>query len=328
MYRTTRRSLVRAAPSPILAPVLAPILTSVLVATMWVLALVLVVPLLASAPADAEPGVSRRGGVPSAVQAPTRVRVVSHNIEKRTAALQRSFKIARRSKAEVILLQEVCWWQAADVRSQHPEWTISYIPERNRDRCQNRGYGGDTLGLRRKVGNLAIWTGAPTGGSSTVVFDHQRVNSDNAGLACVAWIDVVRHRACSAHLIAPQSREDVRTRTLQARETSQVAASWIAQDDVVLLGGDFNAEPNRRTMRFLYKRGGKGSFREAAELHSGDRQCQCARRTIDNRPVKIDYIFFSANRAGAHTRRKLRIIRTVSDHHLLVGWADMDTSVR
>ena len=316
MHRTTRTPLPRR------------ISTTVLVGLIWAFALVLVVPLLASGHAGAEATASRRDAVASATQAPTRVRVVNHNIEKRAPVLQRSLRIARRTKAQIILLQEVCWWQAAEVRRQHPEWTISYLPERNRDQCRKSGYGGDTLGLRRKVGNLAIWTGGPTGGTSTIVFDNQRVNGDGTGLACVTWVDVVRHRACSVHLIAPQTSEDVRVRTLQARDTARIAAPWIAQDDLVVLGGDFNAEPGRRTMRFLYKSGGKGQFREAADSRSSGRRCQCARRTVDQRAVKIDYVFFSANRAGAGTRRKLRIVPTVSDHHLLVGWADLDASVR
>ncbi len=301
---------------------------SVLALALWACALVLTIPLLASMPAAAETSAGRRDAAPAATQAPVRVRVVNHNIEKRPVALRRALKSAARTGAQVILLQEVCWWQAADVRRQHPGWTIAYIAERNRDRCRNRGYPGDTLGLRKQVGNLAIWTGGPSGSTSAIAFDNQRIRNDNAGLACVAWVDVVRHRACSAHLIAPQNGSDVRTRTRQARDTARIAAPWIRQDDLVILGGDFNAQPRRRTMRFLYARGGKGEFREAGGLRSRGGSCACRRGTIDKRKAKIDYVFFSANRTSPRTLRRLRVVRTVSDHHLLVGWADVNASVR
>lgn len=316
MHRTTRSAPVRPTPVAIVA------------VHMWVLVLVLMIPLLGSPPAAAETAGGSGGAAPAATQAPTRLRVVNHNIEKRSRALKHALKTARRTGAQVILLQEVCWWQASDIRRRNPGWTVSYIEERNRDRCRNRGYPGDALGLREQVGNLAIWTGGPTGSTSAIAFDNQRVRGDNAGLACVAWVDLVRHRACSAHLIAPQSGQDVKTRTRQARDVARITAPWIRQDDLVILGGDFNAEPRRRTMRYLYTRGGKGDFREAGGLRSDGRRCSCARSTYDRRKVKIDYVFFSANRTSTSALRKLRIVRTVSDHHLLVGWADVDASVR
>ncbi|CAN5217859.1 hypothetical protein BH09ACT12_BH09ACT12_09170 [soil metagenome] len=314
-------------------------MTAPLVAALgWALVAALTLPgaATASAPASSAAVVGasaspseRQGQVPAASQAATRLRVVDHNIEKRTSALDRAVAAARKTAAEVILLQEVCWWQAEDLIRRHPAWTISYKAERDNDRCQRRGYRGDTfVAGRRKVGNIAIWTGGPRGVTSGHTFRHQRTKDDRTGLACVAWVQGARHRACSVHLISPTDAEETRVRTGQARDIRAITNPWLDHDDLVVLGGDFNAQPRRRTMEYVYELGGAGRFRESSTHRLGGRDCRCVQITGDGGRPKVDYIFFSANRTEQRAYRALRIVKTSSDHHLLLGWADVDGSAR
>ncbi len=293
-------------------------------------------PVVAPSPAGAAPPrlssaavgqVARSAEAPSASQATTRRYVVDHNIEKRPLAMARALQAARRSGAEVILLQEVCWWQATDLRSSHPEWSIAYTIERERNGCLRRGEGV-TQGLRRDVGNIAIWTGGATALTSSHTLRHQRNDADRTGLACVTWLETVQHRACSVHLISPVNTDQIRVRTEQAKDVRAITRPWIERDDLVILGGDFNAQPRRRTMKFLYDYSGAGDFREASTRRLGGRDCRCRQITGDGHRVKVDYIFYSANRLEPRAYRRLRIVKTASDHHLLIGWADVDASAR
>ncbi|MGA8847926.1 MAG: endonuclease/exonuclease/phosphatase family protein [Nocardioides sp.] len=296
---------------------------------MSAIVMALVAAVLASGPVDAATTAARQEGVPAASQAATRVKVVDHNIEKRSLALDRALKAAAVNDAAVITLQEVCWWQADQLVATHPEWTIAWKPERDRGKCRRSGIPGGTLvSPQERVGNVAIWTGGPGGVTTTHTFATQRVASDRAGLACVSWVDGARQHACSAHLIVPFSNREAAVRTKQARDVRKITGRWLAQDDLVIVGGDFNAVPKRKTMGYLYAYQGQGNFREATSRALGARDCRCRQPTMDKRRQKIDYIFYSTNRLGPRDFRGLRTVRTMSDHHLLIGWADVDTSAR
>lgn len=297
------------------------------VALAWALVAAFATPV--AVPAGAAPPAARASDAPVASPAPTRFRVVDHNIEKRLVALRSSLKAARRTDADVITLQEVCWWQAEDLRRNRPKWTIAYKVERNSDRCMRRGHRGDTiLRPRREVGNLAIWTGGKTGSTSNHTFKSQRFRGDRTGLACVSWVDGTRHHACSVHLIPPTNPRETLIRTGQAKETRRITNAWLEEDHFVALGGDFNAQPRRETMKYIYEFKGLGNFRESSNRRLGAPTCQCLQVTGDGKRWKLDYIFYSANRTRLRAVRSLRIVKTVSDHHLLIGWADVDTSAR
>jgi endonuclease/exonuclease/phosphatase family metal-dependent hydrolase len=312
------------------------------------LALLLAAP--PGAPADAGARASVTAGSDTAVpttlvaaRTTTRLVVVNHNIEKRTSALERALAAARNTAAPVITLQEICGWQVDDLRASHPDWTITYRAEDEHDKCLRPGTDPATVAegadpepesapttgeSPRALGNAAIWTGGPTGVSTFHTYRHQRSAADRTGMACVSWTVEVVHRACSVHLIAPLTGAQIRVRTQQAQDVRLIARRWIARDELVVLAGDFNAQPGRHTMSHLYDRGGRGDFVEAGRHDPLDGRCSCHRVTLASRSVKIDYVFFSANRTRATAERGLRVIRTPSDHHLLVGRADVDASPR
>ncbi len=295
-----------------------------LVAAMLAVPVVAPVPVEAAIPAATSSARSARA--PAASQAVSRLRVVNHNIEKRSVALDRALKAAAVTDAAVITLQEVCWWQSDQLMATHPGWTVAWKPERNRDKCRRRAEGDTLLGAERKVGNVAIYTGGPGGDASAYTFNTQRIKSDRVGMACVTWTDGARHRACSVHLISPLNSREAGVRTKQARDARRITDHWLAKDDLVVVGGDFNAVPIRKTMEYLYAYRGRGSFRESSARSLGARECRCRQPTMDGRRRKVDYIFFSANRTGPRDFRRLRTVKTVSDHHMLIGWADVDAS--
>jgi len=303
------------------------------------LALYLAAPLAVTAQADAispsktralalEPGggTARAGADGPAV---TTLQVVSHNIEKRQRALRKALRSARRTGATVVALQELCGWQAADLVRAHPDWTVSYRPERDHVLCERSGRRrGSASDADRTIGNAVVWTGGSGGRSTAHTFSSQRSQPGRTGMPCVSWTARVVHTACSVHLSAPVNGEQIRVRTGQARDVRDITRPWVRRGRLVVLAGDFNAEPHRRTMDHLYARGGSGSFREAGPNPARSPRCACYEPTLDQRGVKIDYVFFSTNRVTPRTDRRLRVVPTVSDHDLLLGRADVDLAPR
>lgn len=260
----------------------------------------------------------------------TQFRVVDHNIEHNRAALRRALQRASTIKAQAITLQEVCWWQARALRRQHPGWTVAWKQDNESGWCLRHRRGGLFAGSRkspRGIGNVAIWTGGGRGTVSTLTFRTQRAGR-HAGLACVTWTHGARQRVCSVHLLSPASRAQATIRLKQAREVHRVAAVWVRRDDLVVLGGDFNSQPKKPTLDYLYALRGRGNFREITPPRVGLVECRCTQVTADGGRTKIDYVFFSANRMAPDAARSLTITPTASDHHMLSGWAMLDASAR
>ncbi len=267
-------------------------------------------------------GQSRRGG-----DRPWTVRfqVVDHNVERRQSAIDTALRTAVRTKAPVVLLQEVCWWQARAIRQAHPEWTVGWKADVPSDSCLRRS-GLESIADqgRRDSGLVAIWTGGARGAVTARTFRHQGSRDFRHGLVCVSWraTGTVR-RACSTHLVnAAKVTQRRGTQFRQAREVKRWTAPWIRRGNVVVLGGDFNAGPASRTMDHLYAVDGAGRFIEATGCPRAVIVCRRSlSTTFDGGSIKIDYVFFSANRVLRGAPHRLRVVPTLSDHHLLAGWA-------
>lgn len=262
----------------------------------------------------------------------TQFRIVDHNIEHTTSALKRVLQRARKVKAVAITVQEICWWQARGLSRQHPDWTISWMKDQESGWCLKHSSSGeislDQQDKRRGIGNVAIWTGGRRGKTSSITFRSQRID-DHRGMACVTWTRGARQRVCSVHLMSPKTRTQAKARTRQAREVHRITSTWISQDDLVVLGGDFNSQPKRITLDYLYVLRGRGQFREITPPPAGALgDCRCTQVTADGGRTKIDYVFFSANRMTPDAYRTLTITRTQSDHHMLNGWAMVDATRR
>lgn len=262
----------------------------------------------------------------------TKLRIVDHNIEHDGAALASAVRRAERTHAEAITLQEICWWQAASLQRRHPGWTVVFKADADSGWCTRKapGLAGSLFGqVRREIGLAAVWTGGGRGLSSVLTFVHQLDPQRSQGLACVTWTAGAARRVCSVHLLSSDTRQRRLIRTRQAREVHRATARWVARDELVVLAGDFNSQPDRVALDYIYRFRGRGSFREATSCTPRrDRDCRATRTTFDGGRTKIDYLFFSANRMSPTAARHLSITPTRSDHHLLSGWAYVDASAR
>lgn len=256
----------------------------------------------------------------------SRVVVVDHNIERRPSALTAALRHAARVGARMITLQEVCWWQVRDLRELHPDWAIVYQPDNRSGRCTDRRILG-SLSARIDSGNVAIRTEGSGTRASTHVF-RPRVNGRGMqGIACLHWQVRISVDLCSTHLLhAGELGPDRRVLLRQARALGAFTRRLNARGHLVVLGGDLNAGPVSRPLDFLYAVGGQGRMVEATGCPVGVPRCRRTRRiTRDGGRQKIDYVFFSANRTPPGTAHGLTITRTLSDHHMLTGWAMVDT---
>ncbi len=263
---------------------------------------------------------------------PVQLRVVDHNIEHNKRALKRAVQRVRKVRAQVVTLQEICWWQAEELRRQHPQWTVAWKREQTSNWCTRRAgdLGPIPTGKEYKdIGNVAIWTGGASGVISRFTFEHQLDRTRTKGMACVSWEAGAVHRACSLHLLSadkPESRRLIRLR--QAREVHRITVGWVRKHELVVLGGDFNSQPYKDPLDYIYDFRGRGDFREATPCKFRRRDCRRSQVTFDGGRTKIDYIFFSSNRMSPRAERSLEIFPTPSDHHLLSGWAYVDATPR
>lgn len=257
----------------------------------------------------------------------TRFVVVDHNVERRQAAIDAALRRAGRTRAPVVLLQEVCWWQADAIRAAHPRWTVAWKADVSSGHCRRRGLAGIADNGRRQSGNVAIWTGGPRGHVTSRVFRHQGGRFFRSNIVCISWrADGVVRRACSTHLVNASKFTKRRGSQLrQAREVKRLTRPWIRRGDFVVVAGDFNAGPTHRPLDEMYAVGGRGRFQEATGCPRDVGSCRRSlATTFDGGYSKIDYVFFSANRVPAGARRSLSVVPTLSDHHLLTGWAYVD----
>lgn len=283
-------------------------------------------------------------GAPAAPGPPTderprleRVDVVDHNVQLRPSAVEAALARAARTRASLVLLQEVCWSQVRRIREDHPGWTVAYQRGVDAPQCRARDLSGLADLGRRDSGLVAIWTGGSDGVVTSHVFRHQGarrgVRGPEArlrdGIVCVGWTarGVVR-RGCSTHLVnASRFPARLGTQYRQAREVRRLTRSWTRRGDLVVVGGDFNASPQSRPMDLLYRVDGFGRFHEATGCPRTVVVCRRAlETTFDGGKIKIDYVFFSANRMVVSAPRRLAVLPTLSDHHLLSAWAYVDTS--
>jgi hypothetical protein len=258
------------------------------------------------------------------------VRVVQHNIEKKMDALQNALKKATSSGAEAITLQEVCpdqlqWlqanygtrWSIASVQGKKPAITGCDLPG----------------GLHDTPTDVAIWLGG-TGGKGKPFRDLGGPAAAPGQMVCLEFphkkVDV---HVCSVHLISADWTDSAGTlhdgATIRERQTTgikQETQGWINRGDFVIVGGDFNGKPSSPPLDKIYdnKLGGTGNFTEYNRTGAGRDGKDTAHADGDGQPFsrKIDYIFFSTNRAPLDGPA-VDIEKDSSDHDMLTSTAQM-----
>lgn len=272
-------------------------------------------------------------------------KVIQHNIwgghnRGSTESLDYVTDQARSWNPDVVTMQEVCESQVATFKMRFPKWDVRFSPMITVDeRCGN-GAIGIVLASRWNMSDAEVTDlGISMGKQFTML------------CADLAKPGVRSHgvRACSTHLRAYDDAEAEPTRTKQTATIRATLEKRIKQQ-AVIVAGDFNTGPHREPMDNMYVQkldgtmGGKGLFREAdqtdkkffgrdpmaPERKCADASCRSGEDTHANPGEakggsKLDYIFFSSNRA------KGRVSGTVmgtgaSDHHLYRGAAELDFS--
>lgn len=269
-------------------------------------------------------GVTASTTAAPAEAAPGAIRIISHNLEKEQAALDAvSLKVAATDGPEVVLLQEVCesLLPQIDAMGHH-----NFRPRKVHTKC----------GENQKIGEAVVWTGGNDAGTNTVTL--VKNDGHRYGLACVTFDHAGRStRACSTHLAAGQDKDGVRTQI--TRGIRAKSASWIGNGHRVIVGGDFNSNPQDGAMDQMYGIGGGGAVGPFRELHQMAGDGTTMRAGLDTKGGrKIDYIFVSLRdtRASGGTEQVCNGERpgapdddyeanhcTTSDHRLLWGTAKL-----
>lgn len=248
-----------------------------------------------------------------------RITIVQHNIEKKNGPLDVALDAGK--SANGITLQEVCPAQLAALRSKvaAKAWTMSSVE------VPHAGCNGAYPSV------VAIWTGGANGEVSTVA-----QLGDTAGVpgqaACVAFMfKKIKTHLCSVKLIstAQPDGEAERIRRTQTEQLRAIArASWFGgRDELGIIAGDFNANTDQKSIDNLYapQIGGRGDF---TEYNRGNGNTRDGRPTAhadgNNGPYakKIDYVFFSTNRAPVNGPA-VAITPTGSDHDMVVSSASI-----
>ena len=251
---------------------------------------------------------------PTAQAAPSTIRVITHNLEKKTSALTKVLELADSDKVpgkELLLLQEVCGDMLPTLQALG---ATSFNPRRT----------GKCAGTDTRLGEAAVWTGS----GATARAPQPLLSKDGHayGLACVDLTqDGKAIRACSTHLVAG-GRDEAPFREQLTRKIRSVTNDWISPQRTVIVGGDFNARPGFKAMDAMYGvgPGAAGKFREIAQTAGSGTTAQnglwtCGRKTEarDTRR-KIDYIFVS--KSGSRERGgSERVAGSPSNHRILFG---------
>lgn len=338
--------------------------------------LALVVPLLAAPTAAGQPA----GAVALDVSRATyRLEVVTANLDGAEHAtggdkLGTVQRVVRGTDPDVVMMQEVCWKHFQRFIDAHRDWIapgetwrdhFRFQKLRRHSKCARSGPGqrhGLVLASRHRLSSVSARKLPNPGGGTPHVFRVLCADVAVRGTLLRFADDAVR--ACTTQLRAGRGRSGGAgpARQVQASAVRNAVAPYVVNDRAaVVLGGDFNASPQKGTMSQLYRLSRKGYltnkrglFYEADQTGSyaatpagakvGIEQvvcratpqvCRWGRPTHRSRGAahKLDYLFFGMNRAQPTastglfgTRQHLGgdVVRSPSaTHEVYVGWADL-----
>lgn len=257
------------------------------------------------------------------------IRVVQHNIEKRMNVLERVVEHAQNIDAHVVGLQEVCPDQVAWLRTNYGGvWTIAAL------KGKKRAITGCDLpdGTHDYPHNVAIYTK----GTDGKVFEHNELANPVAApgnMVCIVFerANVPVH-FCSVHLISGDWKDPTtqvtydgaKVRLEQTTRIKQIANEWFAgaKNHFGIITGDFNGQPNSEPLDKLYdsQLRGTGAFTEYNRSGASRDGAITSTADGDGQPFsrKIDYVFFSTNRAPLDGARA-RVDETASDHNMVTS---------
>jgi hypothetical protein len=265
------------------------------------------------------------------------IRVIQHNIEKKPEVLQVVLEEAAAIDAHGITLEEVCPPELAALRAKYgSKWTISSVSlgKRSANGCDLPDGTHDFTQI------VAIWTGGTTGNVSKHE-DLATPASVPGAMACVSFErgNVPVH-LCAVHLISADFTDPAtgivydgeKARVEETASIKRITGEWFsgAKNHFGIIGGDFNSGPGLPAMDNLYAPalGGTGSFVEynrSGGSRAGTETAHSAADPVTGTPGssrKIDYIFFSANRAPVDGPA-VDVSPDASDHDMVTSLVSM-----
>jgi endonuclease/exonuclease/phosphatase family metal-dependent hydrolase len=242
------------------------------------------------------------------------VRVITHNIcgpscdnDGRVDAAAYTVEEIQRWDPHIVMLQEVCRQQFDWTAARLTGYTVEYVPMLD----SHPGCGGQATGQL-----LAVKGGA----ANKEVIDLGANDYDADGKvyralcldATIAGLGTDKVKSCVLHIRAfhdANKQWNFRARWAQLGTlAAELDDDLLADDQVVILGGDFNARAHEHAMDPLYQltqAGTPGTFGMFAEADQTDKtyftgDCTTACRTGGNTMAdrKYDFIFFSARHAS------------------------------
>ena len=259
-------------------------------------------------------------------------RVISHNVAGGPknfggeSAFQTVYEQVPLFHPNVVMLQEVCMNQRDMFERKYRanNWSVHWTPMRaNHPNCPEIAPG-----VRHAQGQLLASKHSMTEVTSTPLPGTDPTLRQFSLLCATVHAGLVV-RACTTHLIA-NGTEDVRA--LQTQTIAATVAPYIAADMPVVVGGDFNAEPDAKSMDHMYRLDTNDRFTGTGQFHEGDQTdptvcagtCRGGEVTIGQK--KLDYVFFSENACDRTVSGYISggvITSTVSDHDLYRAWCKL-----
>lgn len=209
-----------------------------------------------------------------------------------------------RHRPEVVLLNEAClgqidrlWWE---LEKAGMPMSGAFAATSGKSRC--RGESGS-----RWYGNAVLCAGCGIGAPEvTGLPNRSGASEQRAAVGMEADLGGRRVSATSVHLV-PRNRDEELNRK-QITELARVFNARAASGEAVILGGDFNAGPNR-----LDELTGRGRFCDVD--HNA--------KVPTHRSGKIDYILLNRERFSDLSADPVR--SRVSDHDPLLGRGTLGT---
>jgi Endonuclease/Exonuclease/phosphatase family len=266
------------------------------------------------------------------------LRIVQHNVEKRMDVIQSTLQKAMSSGAEAITLQEVCPDQLKWLTDNYgSRWTIASVAGKRK-----AIWGCDLPNNDHDIPNDVVIVMGKDGSGAKA---YPVLGSPAAAPGQMVCLQFTRAKVdihvCSAHLISASFKDAAEVvhdgeavRANQTRAIKDEAARWVNKGDFVIIAGDFNGKPESPPLDKMYapQFGGGGDFTEYNRKGAGrDGKVTATAdgsHTEDGLPYskKIDYVFFSTNRAPIDGP-DVELVDDASDHDRLTSAVQMKKKI-
>lgn len=251
--------------------------------------------------------------------------------------------------ADVVMLTEVCYLQYRHIRDELDThgYDAAWVANRAKvDDCTPPGGDTEELAAQNllRFGRVIVAKNALAGREEIILtptnFGTRSVSKALCYDVNIAGLGQGAVRGCVGHLRPGATGPPARARWAQAATFAAEVDKYLfgSNQQAVILGGDFNAQPGDTELDVIYERDGVGAFVEADMTDSTFFTAECLNEQATHcrsgaptfvhptaGPKKIDYIFFSKDHAS-NLQGEIRPIGPNSDHHLLRGSATISVN--